>query len=84
MTRYLLDTNVISELRKKERCNPNVRSWFETVDDEAIFLSVLVIGELRSGVERIRRRDPQAASSLDNWLQKVVDNYRDRDAKLVL
>ena len=78
MTHYLLDTNVISELRKKQRCNPNVRSWFETVDDEAIFLSVLVIGELRSGVERIRRRDPQAALFLDNWLQKVVDNYSDR------
>ena len=78
MTRYLLDTNVISELRKKKRCNQNVRRWFETIDDEAIFLSVLVIGELRSGVERIRRRDAQAALSLKNWLQQVVNNYSDR------
>ena len=78
MRRYLIDTNVISELRKKERCNPNVWQWFETVDDSEIFLSVLVIGELRSGIERIRRRDPQAAFHLNNWLQEVINNYSDR------
>ena len=78
MKRYLIDTNIISELRKKERCNPNVRQWFETVDNSEIYLSVLVIGELRSGIERIRRRDPQAAFNLNNWLQEVVDRYNDR------
>jgi toxin FitB len=76
--RYLIDTNVISELRKKEHCNANVRQWFAGVSDRDIFLSVLVIGELRCGIERIRRKDPKAASHLDNWIQEVVDNYSDR------
>ena len=78
MKRYLIDTNVISEFRKKERCNPNVRQWFETVEERNIFLSVLVAGELRCGIERIKRKDPQAAFHLDNWLQEVVDNYSNR------
>ena len=78
MKRYLIDTNVISEFRKKERCNPNVRQWFETVEERNIFLSVLVVGELRCGIERIKRKDPQAAFHLDNWLQEVVDNYSNR------
>jgi hypothetical protein len=76
--RYFIDTNVISELRKKERCNANVRQWFAGVSDQDIFLSVLVIGELRCGIERIRRKDPKAAFHLDNWIQEVVDNYSDR------
>lgn len=78
MKRYLIDTNVISELRKKERCNVNVRQWFASVNDQDIFLSVLVIGELRCGIERIRRKDPKAAFHLNNWIQEVVDNYSDR------
>ncbi len=78
MKRYLIDTNVISELRKKKHCNPNVRQWFETVDDSDIFLSVLVIGELRCGIERIRRRDRDSAFHLDNWLTQVVNNYSER------
>ncbi len=77
MKRYLIDINVISELRKKERCNANVRQWFATVNDRDIFLSVLVIGELRCGIERIRRKYPKAAFHLDNWIQEVVDNYSD-------
>jgi toxin FitB len=76
--RYLIDTNVISELRKQERCNANVWKWFAEVNDQDIFLSVLVIGELRCGIERIRRKDPKAAFHLDKWLQEVVDNYSDR------
>ena len=78
MKRYLIDTNVISEFRKKERCNPNVRQWFETVEERNIFLSVLVAGELRCGIERIKRKDPQAAFHLNNWLREVVDNYSNR------
>lgn len=59
---YLLDTNVISELQKGSRANAAVRSWFAGVADEDLFLSVLTIGEIRQGVERIRRRDPDAAA----------------------
>ena len=63
MTGYLLDTNVVSEIRKRERCHANVRRWFATIEDDAIFLSVLVVGE-RHGIELIRRRDEVAGRSL--------------------
>jgi predicted nucleic acid-binding protein len=75
---YLVDTNVISELRKGKRADPAVRAWFAAVEDEAIFLSVLTIGEMRQGVERIRRRDQLAAVRLDSWLAQVVETHRDR------
>jgi predicted nucleic acid-binding protein len=75
---YLVDTKVISELRKGERADPAVRAWFASVEDEEIFLSVLTVGEIRQGVERIRRRDLVAATALDRWLDRVVDMHRDR------
>ena len=75
---YLVDTNVISELRKRERADPAVQAWFASVADEEIFLSVLTVGEIRQGVERIRRRDLAAATALDGWLDRVVDTHRDR------
>ena len=78
MNKYLLDTNVISELRKKNRCNLGVRNWYTTIDEQEIYLSVLVIGELRCGVELIRRRDLDAASHLDVWLQTIIQEYGER------
>jgi predicted nucleic acid-binding protein len=75
---YLVDTNVISELRKGERADPAVQTWFASVADEEIFLSVLTVGEIRQGFERIRRRDLAAATALDRWLDRVVDMHRDR------
>jgi hypothetical protein len=75
---YLVDTNVISELRKREKADPAVQAWFASVADEEIFLSVLTVGEIRRGVERIRRRDLAAATALDRWLDRVVDMHRDR------
>jgi len=75
---YLVDTNVISELRKGKRADAAVRRWFADVEDEEIFLSVLTVGELRRGVEGIRRRDPDAAARLDSWLARVVETHRDR------
>jgi toxin FitB len=75
---YLVDTNVISELRKGKRADAAVRAWFAAVEDEDIFLSVLTIGELRQGVEGIRRRDPDSAARLDGWLARVVETHRDR------
>jgi len=75
---YLVDTNVISELRKGKRCDRNVTAWFERVDDDEIFLSVLTIGELRRGIERIRKRDQKSAAALNGWLRNVVDSFHDR------
>jgi hypothetical protein len=75
---FLVDTNVISELRKGDRADAAVKAWFATVEDEEIFLSVLTVGEMRQGAERIRRRDPVAALALDSWLSLVVETHRDR------
>jgi len=75
---YLLDTNVISELRKGERADANVRAWFSGCADEEIYLSVLTIGEIRRGVESVRRRDPDSAAALDSWLVRLGEAHRDR------
>jgi predicted nucleic acid-binding protein len=75
---YLLDTNVISELRKGERADQGVKAWFAELAEEEIFLSVLTVGEIRRGIESIRRRDPDAATALDSWLSRVVEAHRDR------
>lgn len=75
---FLVDTNVLSELRKGARADPRVLGWFRSVDDAALYLSVLVIGELRQGVERLRRRDPPAAAKLDRWLHELIERHADR------
>ncbi|HUR47405.1 MAG TPA: type II toxin-antitoxin system VapC family toxin [Candidatus Saccharimonadales bacterium] len=75
MSGFLLDTNVLSELRKQERCNPGVRKWFSSVRSEELFLSVLVLGEIRQGIERIRLRDPDQAKNLEKWLQLISTHF---------
>jgi predicted nucleic acid-binding protein len=75
---FLLDTNVVSELRKGARANPGVAAWIAKVDESDLFLSVLVAGELRQGVERLRLRDAPAAASLDRWCGALIDGYADR------
>jgi predicted nucleic acid-binding protein len=76
--RLLLDTNVVSELRKGPRTDSNVRAWFTDADADALYLSVLVVGEIRQGIERARRRDPTAAANLERWLAKLSELYEDR------
>jgi toxin FitB len=49
---YLIDTNIISEVRKGPRCDPRVAAWYASLNDEDIYLSVLVLGEIRKGIER--------------------------------
>lgn len=68
---YLIDTNVLSELQKGDRANAGVREWYEAVDQIELFLSVLVIGELRQGIERLRRRDAIQAARLEERLSAV-------------
>ena len=75
---YLLDTNVVSELRKGVRANAGVVDWIQRTADEQLYLSVLVLGELRQGIERLRRRDSRAAIKLDRWLDRLVDDYEER------
>ena len=78
MKGFLIDTNVLSELRKGARADVNVRHWFESVDENALFLSVLVTGEIRRGIEAIRKRDPRDATSLERWLDSLMQAHLDR------
>lgn len=73
---YLLDTNVVSELRKREP-DPAVVEWFAAVPSEQLFLSVLTTGEIRLGIERLRRKDPAQAAVLERWLEGLQSAYRD-------
>ena len=74
----LVDTNVISELRKGSRANPHVLAWFMGVAEEDIHLSVLAVGELRRGVERLRERDARQAGALERWLRQVMRDHAER------
>mgnify|MGYP001070827190 FL=1 len=75
---YLIDTNVISELRKGDRCDPAVAAWWVKVDEDELWISALVLGEIRRGIELARRRDPQKAKALEAWLEEVVAVFGDR------
>ena len=75
---YLLDTNIISEVRKGERCDPKVSAWYASIADEDLFLSTLVLGEIRKGVELARRRDPAKAAVLERWLRQVETAFGTR------
>ena len=77
-TGFLIDTNVVSELRKGERADAGVRAWFDEHKADQLWLSVLVVGELRRGVELLRRRDEQAGTRLSDWLDTVAHDFDDR------
>ena len=77
---YLVDTNVISEARKKSKANTGVRAFFkQAIEDETlIFISVVTVGELRRGVESIRYRgDVRQANQLEKWLDNLMAEYQD-------
>ncbi len=75
---YLIDTNIISEVRKADRCDPHVAAWFAPIDDTDLYLSVLVTGEIRKGIELARSRDRQKSESLQRWLLKLEQGFTDR------
>jgi predicted nucleic acid-binding protein len=75
---FLIDTNVLSELRKGVKMDKNVREWFDSVPAEDIYLSTLVVGEVRHGIELLRRRDTKSAERLEKWLNEVLQNTGDR------
>ena len=74
---YLLDTNVISEARKQSP-DSKVRTWLASVPEPELYLSVLVVGEVRQGIERLRRRDPAQAAPYDSWLSSLLHGFADR------
>lgn len=75
---WLVDTNVLSELRKGQRANADIRSWFADAREEELFTSVLVLGEIRRGIESIRRRDAPSALALEQWLKRLATDFGDR------
>lgn len=75
---YLLDTNILSEVRKGARCDRHVARWYDSVSGSELFLSVLVVGELRRGVEGLRVRDAARAAVLDRWLRDVAEAFGER------
>jgi toxin FitB len=75
---FLLDTNVVSEPRKGRRADTNVMRWLSSVGTDELYLSVLVIGEIRQDIEVLRRRDPIQASHFKSWLVGLRRGYADR------
>jgi predicted nucleic acid-binding protein len=75
---WLIDTNIISEVRKGPRCHPAVAAWWSNVEDRDLFLSALTIGEIRKGVETLRVRDPDRARALEAWLRAIVQAFGPR------
>lgn len=78
MNGFLLDTNVLSELRKGARCDAGVRAWVEVRETDDLFVSVLALAEIRDGIERLRPRDPLQATHLENWLRETTTHFDDR------
>jgi len=77
---YLIDTNVISEARKRAKANRGVIAFFQRVSRERspVFISVITVGELRRGIELIRHRgDRRQAERLETWLETLLTEYQD-------
>jgi predicted nucleic acid-binding protein len=75
--RYLLDTNILSELRRTEP-NRRVLRWYDATADTDMHLSVMTIGEFRKGLARLRRKDPERAYGLAQWLDRLLAPYESR------
>lgn len=73
----LVDTPVVLELRKGPRCDGRVRAYLDATTED-LFLSVLTLGELRAGVERVRQRDAKEARVWDRWLHQIVADHGER------
>jgi toxin FitB len=75
---FLIDTNIISEVRKADRCDANVAAWYASINDADLYLSVLVTGEIRKGIELSRSRERQKSESLQRWLIKLEHGFAER------
>ena len=73
-TMYLLDTNVVSELRKP-RPHGAVLAWINSVDDASLHLATVTLGEIQAGIELTREQDPAKAAEIESWLALVTDSY---------
>jgi predicted nucleic acid-binding protein len=75
---WLVDTNVLSEIRRGPRADEGIQAWFASADDEDLYTSVLVLGEIRRGIESIRRRDVASALALEQWLIRLATGFGER------
>ena len=75
--RYLLDTNVLSEIRRP-RGDTGVKRWISSIPTEDLYLSVLTLGKVRRGIGLLGGRDPAQANVYEAWLVTVLHDYRDR------
>jgi len=75
--RYLLDTNVVSEL-VRPRADQQVVAWLRGLRTHQIYVSVLTIGEIRTGVQRLVPRDGARAAALETWVHGLEETYGDR------
>ncbi len=75
MNRYLLDTNVVSELRKP-RPHGGLVDWLNHQKADRLFLSAVTMGELQAGIERTRRLDPSKASDIESWADQLAASYQ--------
>jgi predicted nucleic acid-binding protein len=71
---YLLDTNVVSELRK-QRPHGGVVAWLQSIDDAQLYLSAVTLGEIQAGIELTREQDPGKAEEIETWLELVAGAY---------
>jgi len=71
---YLLDTNVVSELRKP-RPHGGVLAWLQAVDDKDLFMSAVTVGEIQAGIELTREQDAAKATEIEVWLEQVAASY---------
>lgn len=71
---FLLDTNVVSELRKR-RPHPAVAAWLEQAQDKDLHLSAVTLGELQAGVEITRAQDPAKATEIEAWIDQVAETW---------
>ncbi len=75
---YLIDTNIVSEIRKGARCDPHVSAWYASIAAADLYLSTLVLGEIRKGVELVRPRDADKAAMLERWLRDIAAGFDGR------
>ncbi len=77
MTGFLLDTNVLSELRRKQP-NAALVSWWRAVPEQSLRISVLTLGEIRYGVEKLALRDSASAAVYERWMAQLITHFGDR------
>lgn len=75
--RYLLDTNAVSEPKRK-RPDPRAAAWLRGVDQADLYVSVLSLGEIESGIAKLARKDPQAAAMFDEWARVIRADFANR------